>query len=231
MDISLLAGFANTTGLVDAADVVFDRYQGFCKEAQSRFYDRSWPCEAKDKNGERCVNIKSTHSTKGHQNHEGNIFFAEDARFKLSFQSSFESDKDKKQANDNFLENVHNRLRHHIRSYKSSTIYQHETTHMDLKKAAAATHMNAISRYRKKGQLVNGLASHKTCFCCLASSPAYKLRCGHIICRLCLEDYSDEDPETYNRIVRICPLCGNHSEHDFEMKPPTAGLRVLCLDG
>lgn len=210
---------------------MFDRYRGFCKEAQSRFYERSWTCEARNKNGERCVNIRSTHSTKGHQNHEGNIFFAEDGRFKLAFQSSFESDKDKKQANEDFLEDVYSHLKHHILRYKSSTIYQSAAAHIYLKKAASATHMNTISMYRNKERLLEGLASHNTCFCCLASSPAYPLRCGHIICRHCLEDYSTEDSETYDRIVHICPLCGNNSEHRFEMKPPTAGLGGLCLDG
>lgn len=210
---------------------MFDRYRVFCKEGQSEFYDRRWSCEAKNKMGQRCVNIKATHSTKGHQNKEGSIFFTEDPKFMFSFQSSFESEKDKKRANNKFLEKVHIQLKRQIREYKLNTVYRDGTTHLDLKKAVAETHMLTISRYRGKRRLVNDLASHKTCFCCLASSPVYKLFCGHIICKLCLEDYSEEDPETYVRNVCKCPLCGLTVQQQFEMKPPTAGLRVLCLDG
>lgn len=177
------------------------------------------------------MNVKATHSTKGHQNHEGSIFFTDDPRFRFVFQSSFDSEKDKKEANGVFLKYVHRYLRQHIQNYKLSTNLRDDSTPTDLKSVAAMTHIGTISQYRKKGSLVDGLASHKTCFCCLASSPAYQLACGHIICRLCLEDFSHENPENYVRTVDNCPLCGIHSGQQFAVKPPTAGLRVLCLDG
>lgn len=214
----------------DAADVMFERYQHFCKAAQTEFYDRSWPCEAIDKKGDRCVNIKSTHSAKGHQNRNGNIFFANGSRFRLAFKSSFESDTDKKQANEVFSDSVYNALRRRIRKYKKATDKNEPNKH-DMKRAAAEIHMSTFERFRKRG-VMKDLVSHKTCFCCLASSPAHKLFCGHIICQLCLDDYSEEGENFFCRILKICPLCGCEGlELRFEMKPPTAGLRILCLDG
>lgn len=219
-----------TPALKGVVDTISRRYEGFCKAAQIEFYDRHWPCEATDSKGNRCVNIKSTHSAKGHQNLNGKIFSAKDRRFKLKFKSSYDTDSDKERACEIFFKMIVEELKLCIQEYKDR-IDPEKPNDDGIKKAVAELHMFKLKKFRA-GRLMGSLFSHQTCFCCLTSSPAYKLLCGHIICRLCFEDYSEKREEpSFCRVIEKCPLCGSSGPLKFEMKPPTAGLRILCLDG
>lgn len=57
--------------------------------------------------------------------------------------------------------------------------------------------------------------------------------CGHALCDICIRTFG-EPSEQYRHsfVVRCCPLCGElHSERHLPLLPPTAGVRVLSIDG
>ncbi len=77
------------------------------------------------------------------------------------------------------------------------------------------------------------LKSHRTCFCCLMRMPEKVLTCGHALCDICIKIFGVRShSEKYTYSLSLCLLCGagNHRP-DFQMMPPTAGPRVLSLDG
>jgi hypothetical protein len=211
------------------------RYQRFCTTAQSEFYDQKWPCEAMDKYHNRCVNLKSTHDSKNHQNSKGKIFSATDPNYRLEFKSSFETPEDKKLAEESFLEAIKKSLERCIKTnYKQRTrAKETREDHITIREIAADIHMSTFGALRRT--TCNGISvfvSHRSCFCCLTSIPAHKLFCGHVICQACLEDYSSKGDHFCCLVLRACPLCAsNRGPSKFEIKPPTAGLRILCLDG
>ena|SRR2546421_8341850 len=76
--------------------------------------------------------------------------------------------------------------------------------------------------------------NHSVCFCCLMAPPEHSLPCGHLLCTPCLEVYGLAKGKSLIEI-RTCPLHG--AEHIFNppwlisIKPPSAGVRILVLDG
>ena len=72
---------------------------------------------------------------------------------------------------------------------------------------------------------------HRTCFLCLTETPQHVFACGHQICDSCVlrMGRSLHDAE-YHFQVR-CILCQNVPSIDVYLKPPTAGVRVISLDG
>lgn len=77
------------------------------------------------------------------------------------------------------------------------------------------------------------IETHQVCLACLRnSSPEHKFPCEHIFCETCcteLGDWSEEDPHLYQ--FRKCPICAISCDVRVRVKPATAGVRVLSLDG
>ena len=76
--------------------------------------------------------------------------------------------------------------------------------------------------------------SHTTCFACLFSTPRHVLGCGHLICEICVDDFSNArdsvDPMSSQRSIQIsCPFCS--AEWSLRRDPRHTACRVLCLDG
>src|SRR5213083_2078559 len=79
---------------------------------------------------------------------------------------------------------------------------------------------------------------NKTCLCCLFNNPEHVLACRHALCNTCVTKFnlSSGSNEPSTRIcIRSCPFgCPSHRPGwpwiSF-MKPPSAGVRVLSLDG
>ena len=76
------------------------------------------------------------------------------------------------------------------------------------------------------------IRSHKTCFC-LFQTPEKVFSCGHAICDTCVRCLGERCKEE-KHIFRFmkCPFCGIKNERSpIGLIPPTAGIRVLSLDG
>lgn len=77
------------------------------------------------------------------------------------------------------------------------------------------------------------IRSDDTCFTCLRRRQQYNLPCGHCICENCVRVFgrrSHEDPWLFD--VDSCFFCGiTTSGVVVKILPPTAGIRVLTLDG
>lgn len=73
----------------------------------------------------------------------------------------------------------------------------------------------------------------RTCLSCLLRTPEKMLDCGHALCDICVRRLGRRVPGCkLSTILSKCPLCGiPHSNIPFRHTPPTAGIRVLCLDG
>lgn len=53
---------------------LFDKfYANSCVAALEHFCDKYWPCSFVSKKGKACVNVKSSHTAKGHQTARGRI--------------------------------------------------------------------------------------------------------------------------------------------------------------
>ena len=80
--------------------------------------------------------------------------------------------------------------------------------------------------------LWRGIRSNRTCLFCICRPPEHLLACGHSICDTCLKILGEEISEyEYYFNVSICPLCGDSVCLSGKVRPPTAGIRVLTIDG
>lgn len=73
---------------------------------------------------------------------------------------------------------------------------------------------------------------HSVCLACMQADPEHKLKCGHLICERCFTgvgNSSETDPHLYK--LNCCPFCSQSCEATVRVKPATAGLRVLSIDG
>lgn len=79
--------------------------------------------------------------------------------------------------------------------------------------------------------------SQITCFLCLKNEPEHVfLGCGHSICsNFCTIIFGQRAPFLTSWIFRFstCPLCNTvlNRAITISLKPPTAGYRILCIDG
>lgn len=80
---------------------------------------------------------------------------------------------------------------------------------------------------------LSDLKTHKTCLACLLRSPEKVLTCGHALCDVCVQYFGSRCSEARD-VYRLddCVLCGTNNERTpLQILPPTAGIRVLSLDG
>lgn len=77
------------------------------------------------------------------------------------------------------------------------------------------------------------LKSHKTCLCCAIRMPEKVLSCGHAYCDICIQIFGTPSMTEKNTFsLHSCVLCGgNDAAATFSFIPPTAGIRILTLDG
>ena len=73
--------------------------------------------------------------------------------------------------------------------------------------------------------------SNKTCLHCLRRKPETVLTCGHSICDTCVHTFGDPVAFTeYQYCIDKCLLCRSGSLN-VVLHPPTAGYRLLSVDG
>ncbi|RPA90945.1 FabD/lysophospholipase-like protein [Choiromyces venosus 120613-1] len=69
-----------------------------------------------------------------------------------------------------------------------------------------------------------------TCFFCLKKRPEYSLPCNHALCEGCIRHLASQNiPTIYT--MHSCMLCAETFNCSYQLKPPTAGVRILTLDG
>lgn len=75
--------------------------------------------------------------------------------------------------------------------------------------------------------------SNACCISCLASRPQYPLSCGHSICDDCVPRFGHRSsPHEFCYLLTTCPICGAQvTGQQIVLKPPTAGVRILSVDG
>lgn len=74
--------------------------------------------------------------------------------------------------------------------------------------------------------------THETCLACLLRPPEHKLACGHMLCEECCVELGRStraNPNMYE--LCECPICAFPCSFRVRVRPATAGLRVLAIDG
>jgi hypothetical protein len=91
------------------------------------------------------------------------------------------------------------------------------------------------SRFQVLAEYGNWLSrrrTHKSCLPCLARAPEHSFTCQHILCEeRCVElgRSTAADPCVYD--FSKCPLCTKPCNLRIRVRPATAGMRVLAIDG
>jgi len=88
-----------------------------------------------------------------------------------------------------------------------------------------------LATLRKHHQILRKLRSDITCLSCLFQRSERCFSCGHTLCEKCIQALGKQSDEPYKYIFKECPLCGLPCNLNFALKPPTAGVRVLSIDG
>jgi hypothetical protein len=96
-------------------------------------------------------------------------------------------------------------------------------------KETALTHRQILSQFSEKWL---NWYSYQHCFSCFARGPENTLSCRHSLCDTCTIIHGDtEVNDPWKFILPTCPLCSLPNLIEFRLKPYTAGVRCLSLDG
>lgn len=94
---------------------------------------------------------------------------------------------------------------------------------------AATAHKTALAQFETTWQRVY---SNVFCLSCLGREAQNTLSCGHSFCEPCTMIHGSTPPtECWTFSPSRCPLCKEPNGVAFRMKPYTAGVRCLCVDG
>ncbi|KAK5699335.1 hypothetical protein LTR17_023332 [Elasticomyces elasticus] len=105
-------------------------------------------------------------------------------------------------------------------------------TRMQKEQVSAAT----LHHQRLQEPLTNAhwakLRSNLFCSICILRRPEHVLKCRHAICDHCARTFGEpRATEEYTYIFRVCVACGAGTDLLVRLKPPTAGIRILSVDG
>lgn len=89
-----------------------------------------------------------------------------------------------------------------------------------------------IENIRCKNRQWSNLRSNISCLYCLRRKPEQVLSCGHSLCNTCVRIFGLGVNGVEQRFMLTgCILCQDHSSLVVSLKPPTAGVRILSVDG
>jgi hypothetical protein len=198
---------------IGTAEAIFLNYLGHCDDALEDFCDRFWPCEFRNGNG-ACINVKAGHNTtKGHQRRDGRVIG------KGNYQSDFSTDRFRPKFRDMIFNNLQQLLESLITEAQDAA-----SIHLELILKPFFEHLDGAKSFQ----------SNSICFCCLMALPEHPLPCGHVLCTSCVRSYGSARRK-YVIEMTSCPLelNGEYFEVPCQiiLKPATAGVRILSLDG
>ena len=76
------------------------------------------------------------------------------------------------------------------------------------------------------------MQSNLFCSICSVRRPEHVLKCRHTVCDFCTRIFGNLDTsEEYSYLFQTCLCCGRPADLLIRLKPPTAGLRIMTLDG
>ncbi|KAM0714547.1 hypothetical protein Q7P37_009843 [Cladosporium fusiforme] len=76
------------------------------------------------------------------------------------------------------------------------------------------------------------LSSVEFCLFCLASRPQHTLKCGHTMCEDCLRRFAHPQAGREScLLLTTCMMCQTRCQLRVQLKPLTAGVRILSIDG
>ncbi|KAF2439151.1 FabD/lysophospholipase-like protein [Karstenula rhodostoma CBS 690.94] len=78
------------------------------------------------------------------------------------------------------------------------------------------------------------LKTFQSCLSCLVSRPEKVFDCGHAICNVCVRRFGQRLSGRHSFYLPHCVLCGRFQSAEkanFDLVPPTAGIRILSIDG
>lgn len=97
---------------------------------------------------------------------------------------------------------------------------------------AAGIHLSTLRHYQMHWAKMR---SNSVCLCCLQHEPERSLPCGNTLCERCVKVFGRNvtaGPGASDMWEIIaCPICDELLSSTARMKPPTAGVRILSLDG
>ncbi len=94
---------------------------------------------------------------------------------------------------------------------------------------ASMMHTRLMSTFKSKWATIQ---SNRTCLGCLARTPENSLPCGHSLCDICVRIFGTEKvQQPWAFSLSQCLLCRRPVQATFRLKPPTAGVRILSVDG
>lgn len=93
---------------------------------------------------------------------------------------------------------------------------------------AAAIHQ---SRIKASSMPWRRMYSNRTCIPCLRRRPEYSFSCGHAICDTCTQVFGTRTlGNEYEYRFDTCLICQD-GVLQVAVKPPTAGVRIVSIDG
>ncbi|EEP83048.1 predicted protein [Uncinocarpus reesii 1704] len=94
---------------------------------------------------------------------------------------------------------------------------------------AVACHQENLQSQCESWKLIK---TNLTCLACLHRAPERVKACGHSICDICVRRFGRSSPASKNRyLLDSCVLCLARGALTVDMKPRTAGVRMLGIDG
>lgn len=190
-----------------------------CDDALEDFCDQHWPCEFVSTAG-RCVNVKTGHNSKGHQLRSGKVFAAG------SYVATFSSDS----FGDKWRSLIHSNMDALLKR-----LHESDEESQPKEQVASEIHQNTVLvPFFRHMAAAARFHSHSTCYACLMAAPQHPLPCGHVICTSCLQIFGTSQ-EKILVTIHSCPFgqaeCWWASPWSVAIKPSSAGVRILTLDG
>ncbi|KAK6496175.1 hypothetical protein TWF481_002199 [Arthrobotrys musiformis] len=198
------------------AAAIFPQYSLSCNDAFNDFLDKHLECSV------RCVNYRVGHKTKGHQDKNGKIIATGDYVATV-----------KPEYINNFRNLILSSLKSMERGEEKGAIGSEVDIKEELPSVAIAHRDKYMVPFYESFGGSGDFVSHTACLICLFHSPEHHLKCGHIICTPCLQTYGI--PQGGIVSIASCPMHPKDQKfwpsQMFAVKPPSAGVRVLSLDG
>lgn len=117
-------------------------------------------------------------------------------------------------------------LAHVGRAFKNSW-----DTMLDSGRSAAALHKEMLESESLRSHW-KAVRSNVFCAICITRRPEHVLKCRHAICDACAKKFgAARGTEEYAYLMSNCLACGDTADLLVRLKPPTAGLRVIGMDG